>query len=188
MTNINVPFFYFLIFFFCFSQSQGTGKSSHATLIAEKLTDLKVFPINQIAKERGCLSGFDDERQSSIVDEDKLLDAIEDDLEKGGLIIDWHCCDIFPERLIDLVLVLRTDTDKLYDRYKQRGYSETKLQENMDAEIMQVLLQEARDSYEEEVVVELSSNEVDDLESNVERVVQWREAWNAQHKDDNDHE
>lgn len=143
-----------------------------------------IFPINQIAKERNCYSGFDEERQSSIVDEDKLLDAIEDELEKGGLIIDWHCCEIFPERLIDLVLVLRTDTDVLYDRLKSRDYSEAKLEENMDAEIMQVLLQEARDSYEEQVVVELWSNEVEDLESNVERVVQWRESWDAQHKDD----
>lgn len=152
--------------------------------MAERMPDLKVFAINQIAKERDCFSGFDDERQSDIVDEDKLLDAIEDDLEAGGLIIDWHVCDLFPERLIDLVIVLRSDTDKLYDRYKDRGYSESKLQENLDAEIMQVLLQEAQESYAEEVVIELKSNDVEELESNVDRIVAWREAWDAQHKDD----
>lgn len=146
------------------------------------MPDLTYFPINQIAKERNCFSGYDDERQSDIVDEDKLLDAIEEDLERGGLIIDWHVCDLFPERLIDLVLVLRAATDRLYDRYKERGYAEAKLQENLDAEIMEVLLQEARESYEEEVVVELWSNEVDEMESNVERVVAWREAWDAEHK------
>lgn len=143
---------------------------------------MTLFAINDIAKERDCITGYDEGRQSSIVDEDKLLDAIEPDLEKGGLIIDWHCCDIFPERLIDLVLVLRTDTEILYDRYKERGYEEAKLQENMDAEIMQVLLQEARDSYEEEVVIELPSNNIEDLESNVQRIVQWRNSYDEQHK------
>lgn len=91
---------------------------------------------------------------------------------------------MFPERLIDLVLVIRADTDKLYDRYKDRGYSETKLQENLDAEIMQVLLDEAKDSYDEEIVIELYSNEVEEMESNVDRVVAWREAWDKQHSEE----
>lgn len=111
------------------------------------------------------------------MDEEKLLDAIEDDLEAGGLVIDWHVCDIFPERLIDLVLVLRTGTELLFDRYVERGYSESKRDENMDAEIMQIVLDEAKDAYEEGVVVELQSNTVEDMESNVERVVEWRKHW-----------
>lgn len=82
------------------------------------------------------------------------------------------------------MLVIRADTEKLYDRYKERGYSENKLQENLDAEIMQVLLDEAKESYAEEIVIELQSNEVEELESNVERVVAWRKAWDEQHKDD----
>ena len=89
-----------------------------------------------------------------VVDEDRLLDCIENDLEEGGQIIDWHGCDMFPEKMIDLVCVLRCDNKILYDRLKARGYGEEKLQENLDVEIMEVLVQEARDSYAEEVVVE----------------------------------
>jgi adenylate kinase len=84
---------------------------------------------------------------------------------------------LFPESLIDLVIVLRTDTTTLFDRLKARGYNEKKIEENIDAEIMQVLLDEARDSYEEEIVVELKSDNVEDVEGNVERVVGWLEAW-----------
>lgn len=116
-------------------------------------------------------------RQSHIVDEDKLLDAIEEDLERGGLIIDWHVCDIFPERLIDLVVVLRSSTDVLYDRLKARNYPESKMQENIDAEIMQVILDEAKSSYEKEIVIELNSDTIEELEENVERIVQWKENW-----------
>lgn len=47
----------------------------------------------------------------------------------------------------------------------------------MDAEIMQVLLDEARESYDEEIVVELQSDSLDDIDLNVERIQQWIEQW-----------
>ena len=47
----------------------------------------------------------------------------------------------------------------------------------MDAEIMQVLLDEARESYDEEIVVELRSDELDDVDANVERIRAWVEKW-----------
>lgn len=50
----------------------------------------------------------------------KLLDAIENDVEAGGCIIDWHACDLFPKSWIDLVVVLRVDSTILYDRLKAR--------------------------------------------------------------------
>ena len=52
-----------------------------------------------------------------------------------------------------------------------------KIQENNEAEIMEVVLDEARSSYPQEIVVELRSEETEDLESNIARVVQWIEAW-----------
>ena len=107
----------------------------------------------------------------------KLLDAMEEQVKDGGCIIDWHACDLFPESWIDLVVVLRTDSSQIYDRLKARGYPETKLQENLDSEIMEVILAEARESYNEQIVVELRSNDSDDLESNVERLETWIANW-----------
>ena len=96
-----------------------TGKSSHCELLAEA-TGLKHLSVNDVVKEKKCHEGYDDELKTWIVDEDKLLDEIENQLEEGGNIIDWHVCDIFPERLIDLVVVLRVDSQLLYDRLKTR--------------------------------------------------------------------
>lgn len=42
---------------------------------------------------------------------------------------------------------------------------------------MQVVIQEAKESYPSEIVVPLSSNTAEEAESNVERVVQWLEHW-----------
>lgn len=57
----------------------------------------------------------------------QLLDEIEEDVMKGGYIIDWHVCDVFPKSWIDLVVVLRADSTILYDRLKGRNYPGTDL-------------------------------------------------------------
>ena len=58
-----------------------------------------------------------------------------------------------------------------------RGYPLKKIQENNEAEIMNVILEEAREAYAEEIVIPLQSECTEDLESNVVRIVQWIEAW-----------
>ena len=65
-----------------------------------------------------------------------------------------------------------------------RNYSLKKITENNEAEIMEVVAQEARDSYEPEIVVELKSESVEDLESNVARIVEWIHAWKKDHPDE----
>jgi len=52
--------------------------------------------------------------------EDKLMDAMEPFMAKGGVIVDFHSCEFFPERWFDLVLVLRTDNTLLFDRLTKR--------------------------------------------------------------------
>lgn len=73
-----------------------------------------------------------------------------------------------------------------------RNYNEAKLTENIDAEIMEVILEEARESYDEEIVIELRSDSAEDMDSNVERIKAWCEAWLKNHipdgNDDDDEE
>ncbi|KAI9646970.1 factor activating pos9 [Ciborinia camelliae] len=158
----------------------GVGKTTHCEQLAES-TGLKHLSVNDVVKEKGCHEGWDDELKTWIVDEDKLLDEIEEEVKQGGYIIDWHACELFPKSWIDLVVVLRVDSTLLYDRLKARNYPEAKLQENLDAEIMEVLLEEARESYDEEIVVELRSDTSDEVESNVERVEAWIKQWKKDH-------
>jgi adenylate kinase len=51
------------------------------------------------------------------------------------------------------------------------------MQENIDSEIMEVLSQEARESYDEEIVVELQSNTPEEMETNIERIEAWLKQW-----------
>ncbi|KAI0639285.1 P-loop containing nucleoside triphosphate hydrolase protein [Trametes polyzona] len=160
----------------------GTGKTTHAELLVqESPIPLKHINVGDMVKEKGFYESYDEEWQSYTVDEDKLLDELEPLASEGGIILDWHTCDIFPERWADLVVVLRCNHTKLWDRLEKRGYPLKKIQENNEAEIMDVVIEEARSSYAPEIVVELQSEGTEDLESNVARIVQWIEAWKKDH-------
>lgn len=44
---------------------------------------------------------------------------------------------------------------------------------------MEVLLEEARENYNEEIVVELRSDEVEDIDANVARLEEWIKSWQS---------
>jgi adenylate kinase len=60
----------------------GTGKTLHAVLLAQHLdgsdTPMRHLNIGDIVKEKGFHEGWDEEWQSWIVDEDRLLDYLEE--------------------------------------------------------------------------------------------------------------
>jgi len=74
-------------------------------------------------------------------------------------------------RWFDHVLVLQTENGILYNRLEERGYTGRKLQENIECEIMHVIVEEARDSYKEDIVKMLQSNTVEDQDHNVDVVL-----------------
>ncbi len=49
--------------------------------------------------------------------------------------------------------------------------------ENIECEIMQVVLEDARSSYKMELVMELPSNNVEQMEQNVETLQEWIDSW-----------
>lgn len=57
-------------------------------------------------------------------EETNLAKSSADGEERGGLILDWHTCDVWPERWVDLVVVLRCDHEKLWKRLEKRLVSE----------------------------------------------------------------
>lgn len=155
----------------------GSGKTSHAEEFVSQNPEFQHIDVSGFAKANDCIEEYDEERDTSIVNEDKLLDLLEPLADKGGLVIDWHCCEIFPERWIDLVVVIRCNNTILYERLENRGYKQSKITENVECEIMQVLLSEAMDNYNHNIVVELQSEDLDSLDNNVSRISQWVEMW-----------
>lgn len=108
---------------------------------------MRHIDMGPIVKDHGFHLGYDEEYQTFDVDEDALLDYLEpltgkvasepldeedtseaaspkqsDDTsdDRGGLILDWHSCEAYPERWIDLVVVLRCNHEILWKRLEKR--------------------------------------------------------------------
>mmetsp|Transcript_34017 Transcript_34017/g.109639 ORF Transcript_34017/g.109639 Transcript_34017/m.109639 type:complete len:179 (+) Transcript_34017:50-586(+) len=151
----------------------GTGKSTTAQYVVQGAPSMRHVEVGALVREKQLHTGWDAEYECHVLDEDRILDELEEGMEAGGVIVDFHGADLFPERWFDLVVVLRTDNSVLYSRLQSRNYSQKKLTENVEAEIMQVILDEARESYAEEIVLELSSDTLEALEANVQRILQF---------------
>ncbi|MBA0583307.1 hypothetical protein Gorai_014171 [Gossypium raimondii] len=160
----------------------GTGKTTTSSALAEA-TNLRHINIGDLVKEKNLHDGWDDDLQCHVINEDlmyrilKVCDELEDVMEEGGNIVDYHGCDFFPERWFDVVVVLQTDNTVLYDRLSKRGYEGAKLSNNIECEIFQVLLEEAKESYSEDIVKALKSDNIDDITRNVSSLTDWIRSW-----------
>jgi len=116
----------------------GTGKTS----VAEQLGDLlghAVIAVNDIADRDSVETATDEKRNVKEIDVPSLVEEIERDIGDDA-IIDGHMSHHVPA---DLTVVLRCDPDELEDRLGAKGWSEAKQQENIEAEVLDIILQEA---------------------------------------------
>lgn len=158
----------------------GVGKTTLGKELSQR-TGLKYVNIGELAEEGKLYDGFDEEYNCPILDEDKVVDELEEQMAEGGVIVDYHGCDLFPERWFHIVFVLRTDNTQLYTRLENRGYTGKKLQDNVQCEIFQTILEEALEAYQEEIVHQLPSNTPEDMEQNTEQILKWTEQWMKEH-------
>ena len=160
----------------------GTGKTYTATSIADQCSFHHV-DISSIIEASKCHLEYDATLETHVLDEDALLDILEEqyfdynEYFEGGLVADYHSSSLFPERWFDLVIVLKCSTEVLFDRLTKRGYNDKKRSENIQAEIMRVVADEALESYAKEIVVEIDNNSIEDADSLLDRVNQWHQAW-----------
>lgn len=156
----------------------GVGKTSFAILLQDKLKEVKNLQftninIGKLVNEKKLYKTWNKEFDVPEFDEDMIIDNLEEAAKQGGLIIDFHSSGFFPESWFSLVVLLRCNNTELYDRLKARGYSDKKITENIDCEIMEVTAEEVRDSYKKEIILELKSEVIDDMEKNIDLVIKF---------------
>lgn len=140
----------------------GTGKSTIIDKLRPKLPEANFINLSKFAIEHACTSGYDNRLLSHIIDDDKLVRELEPVLASHDLnIVESIHADHVDA---DQIFVVRADTTKLYDRLKARGYNQEKIANNVEAEIFQIIYDEAVENYGPEAVIELTSNDLPDLE------------------------
>ena len=125
--------------------SHGTGKSTLAKLLAYKL-DLERLDLHHYYKQ--ISRSYDYSKHSYDIDYRKFEKLVKEKLKRGknGLVIDSHLSHLLPKKIVDgCIVLICSDLKKLEKRLKQRKYSGKKIRENLDSEIFQVCLMEARE-------------------------------------------
>ena len=68
------------------------------------------------------------------------------------------------------MVLLRANNTQLFDRLQERGYNQKKIDENIECEIFGELKDEVVECYQQEIILELPSNEPDDMQSNMDAI------------------
>jgi len=121
--------------------SPGTGKKSVGLELA-RLTGLKFISLNEVAIKNRIGRWKDGE---FLVDISKLRRK---KIETRGKIIVGHLLPyVIPASNLDFVAILRCSPNVLKKRYSSRGYSRSKTEENLEAELLGIISFKALQAY-----------------------------------------
>ncbi|AKB67285.1 adenylate kinase family protein [Methanosarcina mazei] len=163
----------------------GTGKTSVSKLL-EKRRGWKVVYLNDLIKEEHLYSEVDEERDSVIADMEFIRERLSGILEeeKGQhaekakvngeekeniTIIESHLAHY----ITDIVIVLRAYPPELKKRLEKRGYSEEKINENAEAESIDLILAEAFEWCKKVFEVNTTGRTAEETLGDVEKIIDY---------------
>jgi adenylate kinase len=140
----------------------GTGKTTLAKRLAKKL-NFHYLDVNKIIEKYNISEGYDKKRDTKIIDTKKLNLALTKEIRnfkqsKEGIIIDSHLSHYLPKKYVDLCIVTKCNLKELENRLKKKKYSKSKIRENLDAEIFDVCLNEAKENRHKVIVIDTTKD------------------------------
>lgn len=148
------------------SGTPGTGKTDVGQLLVTRL-NATLIELSHLAKEQQLLIGEDADRETLIADTEKLQHYLVNLISESPetYVIVGHFADEVPEKLLEFLVVLRCNPITLTQRLRSRQWLQSKILENVQAEIlgectMQALLRHKRDKVFEIDTTEATLEEV----------------------------
>ena len=110
----------------------GVGKTSFCSG-----SDFHILTVDEIAAQHDCLGAIEDDGAAPI-DLERLISMITWP-DENQILIDGHLSHLLP---IDAVVLIRCHPDILRNRLAERNYSQTKIDENVECELIGVIAAE----------------------------------------------
>ena len=99
------------------------GKTSLCSLLEAQLNEeygegsFQYVKLAELIHSKKLYDEWDEEFDVPLFDEDMVCDELEPLMsQKGGILLEFHSCDFFPERWFDLIVLLRCNNAELFDR------------------------------------------------------------------------
>jgi adenylate kinase len=129
----------------CITGTPGTGKTTLAKRLAAEL-NYEYIDVKRLIEDNKIYDRYDKEMSSYVVDTKKLNKFLIQKISLNkDLVIDSHLSHYFPKRYVDICIVTKCDLKVLKKRLEKRKYSKEKVRENLDSEIFDICLNDAKD-------------------------------------------
>jgi len=125
----------------------GTGKTLIAKKIA-KIMNYKYLDVTKLIKKNKIFDDFDKKRKCYVIDTKKLNKFLISLIKKSkdNLVIDSHLSHFLPKKYVNLCIVTKCELKILKKRLQKRKYSKEKIKENLQSEIFDICLNEAKEN------------------------------------------
>jgi len=146
------------------SGTPGTAKIKLAKELSVVL-DYKYIDINNVIKAHNLSERYDKEDKCEVVDTLKLTEQLEKMIKHStrNLVIVGHLSHFIHKEHVDLCIITKCELKELKKRLESKGYDDNKVKENLDSEIFDVCLEEAREQGHEILIVDTTHSTVNEL-------------------------
>jgi len=136
------------------SGTPGTGKTFLAKRLAKSLK-YKYLDVKRLISSNKLAESYDKKRKTKVIDTKKLNKILIEKIKSNqNLIIDSHLSHYLPKKYVDLCIITKTQLKKLNQRLNTRRYSKQKIRENLDCEIFDICLNEAKEAGHKVIVID----------------------------------
>lgn len=144
----------------------GTGKTSVARELEKK--GFEVIDLTGFVKENSLGTPGDEFE----VDVPEMVEALEEREFEADTVIEGHLAHHYPA---EFCVVLRCQPDELSERLESRGYSEEKIDENVESEALDLILQQAVAEQQNVIEVDTTGREAAEVAEEVRKRIEKEE-------------
>jgi adenylate kinase len=134
----------------------GTGKTTVATLLRDK--GYSIVDLNRLAIREGFVAGVDKKRHCKLIDIIKINAFVQKHFDHTDLVFfEGHTAHLL--KAMDRIIILRCHPTKLYQHLLKKKWGTEKIQENLEAELLDIILCEAVEAHPKNTIFEIDTTE-----------------------------
>jgi adenylate kinase len=121
---------------------------------------MSLIELSDYAEKKSLILENDTERDTKIVDLDAFRKSLKEDIYfyKNSIIVDGHYShELLNEDQVTCIFVFRRAPWQLIEEYNKRRYSQEKIWENLEAEIIGVIASEVLEKFSLEIIHEIDT-------------------------------